>query len=320
MVASRHPAGILLAMRSAAFALLLPALLQASLVSDVRELIGKDDFPGAERLIQSYIQRDGKTPEAILAYSWLGRGALALKRYDKAMDYAATARADCLEALKRRKLDDESQLPTALGATIEVHAQALAGRGERSEGVSFLKAELKRWYATSMRARIQKNIHLLSLVGTRPPPLETSEYYGPKPPSFEQMKGKVVLLFFWAHWCGDCKYQGPILAQLRDKYAAKGLTLLAPTQYYGYVARGVEATPKEERPYIDQVRRQYYAGLLDVPAPLSQENFRIYGASSTPTLVMLDRDGIVRMYHPGRMTYEELADEIDRVLSGKSSD
>lgn len=307
-------------MRMAILAFLLSAALQAALVSDVRERIAKDDFPGAEKLIRAHELLSGKTPETILAYSWLGRGALGLKRYDQAMAYAARTREDCLAALKSRKLDDEPQLPTALGAAIEVHAQSLAGRGERSEGVSYLRSELKRWYDSSMRTRIQKNIHLLSLVGTKPPALETKEYFGPKPPTFEQLKGKVVLLFFWAHWCPDCKYQGPILAQLRDKYAAKGLVLIAPTQYYGYVAGGEDATPQKERPYIDAVRRQHYAGLLDVPAPLSQENFRIYGASSTPTLVLLNRSGSVAMYHPGRMTYEELANEIDRILTEKTTD
>ncbi|MBL8174149.1 MAG: TlpA family protein disulfide reductase [Bryobacterales bacterium] len=308
-------------MRTAVLAFLLgTSSLSAALVSDVRELIGKDDFAGAEALIRKHIGSSGKTPEAILAFSWLGRGAVGLKRYDKALAYAETTRADCLSALRTRKLDDEPQLPTALGASIEVHAQALSGKGARSEGVSFLKAELKRWHGTSMRTRIQKNIHLLSLVGTRPPALETAEYFGPRPPSFAQLKGKAVLLFFWAHWCADCKYQGPILAQLRDKYASKGLVLLAPTQYYGYVAGGEEAPAAKERPYIDQVRRQHYAGLVDVSAPLSQENFRIYGASTTPTLVLLDRNGLVAMYHPGRMTYEELANEIDRVLGQKATD
>ncbi|MBS1824966.1 MAG: TlpA family protein disulfide reductase [Acidobacteria bacterium] len=307
-------------MRSAFLALLLPFCLDASLISDVRAQIAKDDFAAAEQLIRTFVSGSGKTPEAMLAHSWLGRGALGAKRYDKALEYAAATRADCLAALAKRKLDDETQLPTALGASIEVHAQALAGRGERSEGVSFLKGELQRWFGTSMRARIQKNIHLLSLAGTRPPALELKEYFGPKPPALEALKGKAVLLFFWAHWCSDCKYQGPILAQLKDKYGAKGLVMVAPTQYYGYVAGGEEAPPQKERPYIDQVRRQHYAGLVDVSAPLSQENFRIYGASTTPTLVLLDRNGLVAMYHPGRMTYEELANEIERVLSGKASD
>ena len=307
-------------MRTAVLAFLVPVLTYASLVSEVRDKIAKKDLAGAESLISTHVQQSGKTLESLVAHSWLGRGALGLKRYDQALEYAATTRAECLRVLEGRTLDQEAQLPTALGASIEVHAQALAGRGERSEGVRFLKTELTKWHDTSMRTRIQKNLHLLSLVGTEPPALERDEYFGPKPPSFAELKGKAVLLFFWAHWCPDCKAQGPIVEKLKEKYAERGLVVLAPTQYYGYVAAGEDAPPEKERPYIDQVRRQHYAGLVDVPAPLSQENFRVFGASSTPTLVMVDRSGSVSMYHPGTMTYEELAAEIEKALSTKTSD
>ena len=51
------------------------------------------------------------------------------------------------------------------------------------------------------------------------------------------LKGEPVLLFFCAHWCGDCKDEGPILAQIEKEYASKRLVVVAPTQRYGYVAR-----------------------------------------------------------------------------------
>jgi thiol-disulfide isomerase/thioredoxin len=301
-------------MRIAVVALLFQLSVYGALVSDVRARLANNDFAGAQQLIQSHRKSTGLTPESIQAESWLGRAALAQKQYAQALRYAAATRELCLEQLKHRKLDAEPDLPIALGATIEVNAQALAGQGQRSEGVSFLKDELKRWYATSIRTRIQKNLHLLSLTGTAPPALDLKEHLGPKPPPLTTMKGKPVLLFFWAHWCADCKSQGPVLARLRDKYAAKGLTLIAPTQYYGYVAGGEDAPVEREKPYIERIRREFYAPLLDVAAPLSQENFRIYGASTTPTIVLLDRKGIVRMYHPGAMTYEDLAAEIEKVL------
>jgi thiol-disulfide isomerase/thioredoxin len=298
----------------ATFLLLGHSLAFAALVADVRALLNKDDFPAAEQLLATHRKQSGATPEYLEAYSWLGRAALAQKRYDAASTFAANTRTMVNEALKSRAVDDEPRLPLALGASIEVHGQVLAAQGSRSEAVSFLKNELQQWHRTSIRTRIQKNIHLLSLVGTEPPPLDISDWLGPKPPAIASLKGKPVLLFFWAHWCSDCRYEGPILAQIRDKYASKGLVILGPTQYYGYVASGEEAPPAQEKPYIESIRRQFYAPLLDVPAPLSQENFRIYGASTTPTLVLLDRKGLVRMYHPGRMTFEELASEIDKVL------
>jgi thioredoxin-related protein len=47
--------------------------------------------------------------------------------------------------------------------------------------------------------------------------------------------------------------------------------------------------------------------------PVSEETFRNYGASTTPTIVLADRAGIVRLYHPGKMTYEELAGRVAEV-------
>jgi thioredoxin-related protein len=61
-----------------------------------------------------------------------------------------------------------------------------------------------------------------------------------------------------------------------------------------------------ETPYIEQVRRTFYAGLIDAPAVVNEENFRVWGASTTPTLALVDRNGIVRLYHPGAMPYPEL--------------
>jgi len=108
--------------------------------------------------------------------------------------------------------------------------------------------------------------------------------------------------------------QIPLLARLSAEYGSKGLLVIGPTQHYGYVAGGVEAGPEPETAYIDAIRRQYYSPLSGMPAPLSEENFKNYGVSSTPTLVMVDRKGIVRVYHPGMMSYPELVAGANRIV------
>ena len=293
---------------------LIAASLQAEVVADVKALALSGDFGGAERIASAYRSSQGINGEYVEAFSWLGRASLAAKKYDAALSYAATTRELAIGLLKSRPLDAEGHLPTGLGASIEVQGQAMAAKGQRSEAVAFLNQEVKAWKTTSMRARIQKNLNLLSLTGKPAPALEMAEYLGSKPKPLTGYKGKPLVLFFWAHWCVDCKAQGPVLAQLRREFRAKGLTVVMPTQRYGYVAGGADTTPAAELKYIDQVRRAFYADLLDAPSPVSEETFKQYGSSTSPTLVLVDAAGLVRLYHPGRMTYDELLPEIRKLV------
>jgi thiol-disulfide isomerase/thioredoxin len=286
----------------------------ASLVNDVRGLIAQHDFAGAERAVRTYQAQAGATSELAAALSWLARGELDAKRLDQAERYATETRTLALDLLRTRQLDGDRWLPTALGASIEVHARALAARGDRPEAIAFLHQQLRLFGATSLVERIRKNINLLTLEGKPAPWLEENDWLGSKPPSLAALRGHPVLLFFWAHWCPDCKAEAPVLASLRNSYGPKGLVLIGPTRLYGYVAGGEEAAPATEKQYIDQVRRRYYAALPDMPVPLSAANFLSYGASTTPTLILIDAAGVVRFYHPGAASEAELSRRIQALL------
>ena len=283
------------------------------IIGDVRDAIAEGNFPHAERYVASYRAQTGVTPELLEALSWLARGALDAKQYDQADRYAAETRKLALQQLATRKIDDERHLPIALGASIEVHAQVLRARGASGEAISFLRNELVAYRNTSIATRIQKNINLLSLEGKPAPPLEITEWLGPKPPSLAGLKGHPVLLFFWAHWCGDCKAEVPELARLLAQYKSKGLVLIGPTRRYGYAAGGEDASREQETRYIDAVRNQYYSALPGMGVPVSERNFERFGASTTPTLVLIDRQGIVRLYHPGAMPFQQLASKLVEV-------
>ena len=281
-----------------AFVVVCPAA--ADLVMQVRGAIAADEFSRATVYVRDYRAAKGVTAELATAMSWIARGALARQDYGRAETTAKETYELSLELLKKRAIDDEPVLPIALGAAIEVQAQVLAARGHTAEAVLYLAGQLAKYRTTSIATRIQKNIHLLSLEGKPAPALR----------GISLPRGKPVLLFFWAHWCGDCRVEIPILARLKDEFASKGLVLVGPTQKYGYTAGGEDASPEAELRYIESVRREYYSGIVGSPAVVDEDNFRNYGVSTTPTLLLIDREGIVRMYHPGRMKYDELRAKI----------
>jgi thiol-disulfide isomerase/thioredoxin len=152
------------------------------------------------------------------------------------------------------------------------------------------------------------------LIGRPAPGLDGRMHIGRRVPSIDDLKGKVVLLFFWAHWCAECKAESADVAKLLDKYRSQGLAIIAPTQRYGYVAGGRPAPPDKELRYIIHVRDSYYKFLDHEPVPVSEANSKEYGADLIPLHVLIDRQGVVRFYHPGRMTEEELEGAIRGLL------
>jgi thiol-disulfide isomerase/thioredoxin len=206
-----------------------------------------------------------------------------------------------------------------LGAAYEVQAQALSESHQRAEAVRLLQSAERKWRGTSIVARLQKNLNVLTLEGKPLPLLRASEWIGAKPVAGNALRGKVVLLFFWAHWCADCKAEAPILKELGTEFERKGLVIIGPTKRYGYTAQDEHASAAEERAFIEKVYARFYSEIPNLHVPVGEINFERFGASTTPTLVLADRRGIVRLYHPGIMDEASLRAAIEPLLKGENS-
>jgi thiol-disulfide isomerase/thioredoxin len=288
---------------------------QTSIVTIVKASIGAGAPSYAKQALSQYRASRGVTAEYLEALSLVGRAELNSKEYAAAEQNAAEVRKLSLDRLTHQKPDAEPSLALALGASIEVEAQAAAAQGRRDEAVSFLRAEAKHWAGTSLTARIQKNLNLLTLEGKPAPELDISHALTErKPLTLLAHRGHPVLLFFWAHWCSDCKAEIAIIARLEQAYGRRGLVVVAPTQHYGYAAGGAEASPAVETQYARSVYARYYAPLGPVEVPVAEANFVAWGVSTTPTLALIDARGIVRLYHPGNLDYDALATRIEPLV------
>ena len=290
------------------------------LVARVRQLALAGDLVAARQLIDGTRATEGnQTSQWLAAASWLARGAGFVGQWGLAEKYAREALAESAPRAGVQQLDADPNLSTALGASIEVLGKAYDARGDRTGAVEFLRQQHEKYRGTSIETRIQKNVLLLSLEGKPLPGLEMSEHVLNSSATPGDTNGKVLLLYFWAHWCSDCKRQEPVLAALHKEYSDQGLAFVGPTRLYGYTAQGREAAPSEELDYLRGAYQKNYPIPPWMPVPVSTQNFLLFGVSSTPTLVLVDRNGIVRLYHPGYLGYSELKGYIELLLDDPDS-
>lgn len=117
-----------------------------------------------------------------------------------------------------------------------------------------------------------------------------------------EFRGEVVMINFWATWCGPCRQEMPLLDELYGRYQKVGFQLL-----------GVNLDD-------DQRRAEQMAKNLGVQFPVlydeSKDVSRLYEVNAMPVTVLIDRSGVVRYTHYGyRSGYEEnYLDEIRELL------
>lgn len=289
-------------------------------VAYVEAALEHGDLASASALVTQYRRLNGDTPEALEAFSWVARGELAAGQTEEASKHADEIERSCQTALATRSIDSEPHLALALGSAYEIQAEVLYRAHKRAEALQLLQTNLRKWRGTSLAGRLQKNINLLTLEGKPMPALRETAWIGTKPPPETTWRGKVLLIFFWAHWCADCKAEAPVIAQLAAEFEPKGLVLVAPTRHYGYTAEEDNVPPAKETQYIERVFEKYYAGIPKAQIPLDGSNFERFGASTTPTIVVVDRHGIVRLYHPGVMEEAPLRAVIEPLLATRPSE
>jgi thiol-disulfide isomerase/thioredoxin len=284
-----------------------PALLAApgDLVRTVRYKLSAGDFFTGEAALAEYKREHGVDAEYLSAVGWLARGATMLGKTEKAWAWVAEVRREIPE--------EKAGLTGPLGAAIESEGRLRAARDGRGAALRFLETEYARAKDTELRCRIRKNVNLLSLEGWPAPEIKAAEGSGATGPA--DLKRRPVLLFFWAHWCGDCRAQAPILGRVLAKYRSKGLAMIAPTRLFGTGADDKDATPAEEKVEIEKVWKEHYGMLEGVPAPIDTETMVRWGVSSNPTIAFVDREGLVRFYSPTRMSEDELSRRVEELLA-----
>jgi thiol-disulfide isomerase/thioredoxin len=117
------------------------------------------------------------------------------------------------------------------------------------------------------------------------------------------LKGKVVILDFWATWCGPCRMEIPDLVKIYEKYHSQGLEM------FGLSVEGQDGRPQE---YFDKFISQN--GINYPLALASLDTLRDYGISPIPTTFFIDKQGKVALSFVGTHSGEDLTGAVESLL------
>lgn len=115
-------------------------------------------------------------------------------------------------------------------------------------------------------------------------------------------KGKVVMMNFFATWCGPCKYETPLFVELQDQYRTQGVA---------FVGVQIDDDPALLKPFADEYKVNYPMLLANDRQDVQEAFGPFWGL---PVTLMIQRDGTICKRHMGLASREQLEREIKALL------
>jgi thiol-disulfide isomerase/thioredoxin len=158
---------------------------------------------------------------------------------------------------------------------------------------------------------------LINMIGMKAPELFAETWLNSGPLKLKSLRGKVVVIDFWATWCSPCRAVIPSLVDTYEKYKNDGLVVLGYTRLYGSYRDDIQrlgpVEPKDEIRLNNEFLKRYN---MTYPVAIAhdEKGFEDYAIRGIPTLIFIDKKGKIADFKIGSGNEQYVIDRIEQLL------